>query len=142
MNYDDFVDQIKRHEGYVDKVYLDTVGIPTGGWGHAFLPGSTIPIAVAEKLLWHDLKDVTEAYRSLGLPLDPDDEVREYTIKNMLFNLGLTRFLGFRKMLAAIRRRDYEGAAAEMLNSKWARQVGHRAIELAEQMRTGIFKGV
>ena len=32
---------------------------------------------------------------------------------------------------------NYEEAAEEMLNSKWARQVGYRAQELAEQMRTG-----
>ena len=55
---DDFIDQLKRHEGYRGEVYLDTEGVPTGGWGHAFLPGSRIPTEVAERLLRHDLQEV------------------------------------------------------------------------------------
>jgi len=56
---------------------------------------------------------------------------------NMLFNLGYTRFLGFKKMLHAIEVRDFNHAANEMLDSKWAGQVGQRAIELAQIMRSG-----
>jgi lysozyme len=56
---------------------------------------------------------------------------------DMLFNLGLPKLLKFKNTLAAIRQGDYERAARGMLNSKWARQVGRRAKELAEMMRTG-----
>lgn len=55
----------------------------------------------------------------------------------MHFNIGLARLKGFAKALAAIERGDYKTAAAEMLDSKWARQVGKRASELAKQMETG-----
>ncbi|WP_346839811.1 glycoside hydrolase family protein [Microbulbifer sp. SAOS-129_SWC] len=63
--------------------------------------------------------------------------VRQRVIANMVFNLGLGRFLGFRKMLAALEVCDWAEAAAQMLDSKWARQVGARAERLAEMMREG-----
>jgi hypothetical protein len=56
---------------------------------------------------------------------------------NMTFNLG-DRLLGFRKALAAVQAGDWSTAAAEMLDSQWAAQVGPRAQRLAEAMRTGV----
>jgi lysozyme len=141
MNHDDFVHQIMRHEGYRGHVYKDTEGVLTAGWGHAFTEGSSIPVAVAIKLLWHDLKSVETDYLSLGLQLEDGDTVREYVIKNMLFNLGLYKLRGFKNMLAAVRSGNYDLAADEMENSRWARQVKGRAGELAKMMRTGIYQG-
>ena len=66
---------------------------------------------------------------------------RRRALIDMCFNLGLTRFLQFKQMLAAIRMGDFCGAADEMLNSKWASQVGkepgQRAHTLATMMREG-----
>ncbi|MFQ5421037.1 MAG: hypothetical protein ACE5EY_11830, partial [Anaerolineae bacterium] len=56
---------------------------------------------------------------------------------NMAFNLGRTRLARFGKMWAAIHIGDYALAAEEMLDSRWARQVGERAHRLAEMMRDG-----
>ena len=64
-------------------------------------------------------------------------EVREAVVMDMLFNLGLPRFRTFRKMIAALDRAKYDLAADEMLDSRWAQQVGQRAIRLADMMRTG-----
>ena len=55
----------------------------------------------------------------------------------MMFNLGKTRLSKFVKMRDAIEDHDYNRAAKEMLDSKWADQVGNRAVELAELMRGG-----
>ena len=65
------------------------------------------------------------------------DAVRTEVILNMAFNLGLTRLQKFKKMIAALRIRDYETAAIEMKDSKWYNQVGSRAKRLTGQMRTG-----
>jgi len=51
---------------------------------------------------------------------------------NMCFNLGLKGLLGFNNTLAFIKAGDWERAANGMLASKWAKQVGMRAIELSE----------
>jgi lysozyme len=40
-------------------------------------------------------------------------------------------------MLAAVRRNSFEEAACEMLDSRWAEQVGSRARELAAMMKSG-----
>ena len=68
------------------------------------------------------------------------DDVRQNVLVNMAFNLGVSGLLTFKNTLRLISFSRYEEAAEEMLNSKWARQVGYRAEELAEQMRTGEFQ--
>lgn len=65
-------------------------------------------------------------------------DVRQDVLANMTYNMGWPRLSGFHNALAAMQRHDYETAAAEMLNSEWARQVHGRATRLAKQMRTGV----
>ena len=55
----------------------------------------------------------------------------------LLNKLRLPRLKKFKKALAAMALGDWKTAEIEFLDSKWARQVGHRAIELAEMIRTG-----
>ena len=55
----------------------------------------------------------------------------------MAFNMGIGGLLGFRKFLAELQDRHFEAAAKEMLDSRWAEQVGRRAEELAQIVRTG-----
>ena len=129
---------IKKHEGYRDSIYYDTVGVPTGGYGHAFLPGSSLPKDIWDEIFLYDYNIAVSDYYSLELDLDP---VRRAVIVNMIFNLGISKFLGFRKTLVYVRAGEYEKAAKEMLNSKWAGQVGRRATELAKMMRTGEYNG-
>ncbi len=64
------------------------------------------------------------------------DPVRQDIVLSMVFNLGLAGLRGFRGMIAALERHDYRGAAREMLDSRWAGQVGYRARELATMMIT------
>jgi lysozyme len=65
------------------------------------------------------------------------NDVRKDVIVDMVFNLGMTRFMAFKATIKLLEKKDYEGAAAEMVNSKWADQVGDRAMELASMMVTG-----
>lgn len=127
-------DMIKSHEGYRPYVYYDSLGFPTGGYGHAFLDRSPISHDVALLLFEEDFSLAVEDYNKLDLQLD---SVRRAVVIDMLFNLGLTRFRGFRKTIKALRRGDYDTAAKEMLDSKWAKQVKSRAFRLARMMKTG-----
>jgi lysozyme len=56
---------------------------------------------------------------------------------DMAFNVGVPRLTGFKKMWAALHCGDYAEAAKEMMDSKWARQVGRRAERLSSMMETG-----
>ena len=52
----------------------------------------------------------------------------------MCFNLGRPRLSNFKKFLAALEEGDYEKAAVEMMDSRWASQVGDRAVRLRDRM--------
>lgn len=60
---------------------------------------------------------------------------RQHALIDMCFNLGITRFKKFKKMIKALEEKNYDKAADEMLDSRWSIQVGDRAQELAEMMR-------
>ena len=62
---------------------------------------------------------------------------RRNVIIDMAYNMGFAGLNTFRKMIRAIRNCDWDKAADEMLDSKWAKQVGGRAKELAKIMREG-----
>ena len=130
--------QLERHEGLRLKPYLDTATPPrlTIGYGRN-LDDAGITREEADYMLSADIDRVERE-------LDTIDEyvalnrIRQTVIGNMSFNLGFHGLMQFKRMWAAIGRCDYEKAAEEMLKSKWARQVGNRATELAEIMRTGV----
>ena len=56
---------------------------------------------------------------------------------DMVFNMGITRFMGFKKMIAAIKNGDWVTAAAEMRDSKWAEQLPRRVAELSIMVEKG-----
>ena len=128
-----FEQMLKRHEGLRLSPYLDSVGIQTIGYGHNLQKPFSIK---AMEQQFQD--DVAEAHNEClhAFPWFADlSEPRQWAIKNMCFNLGLPRLLGFKKFLQAMELGDYETAANEMLSSLWARQVKGRALELAQLIR-------
>ncbi len=90
-----------------------------------------------EYLLSNDIKrcdeELAAAYEWYGDLTQP----RRDAMINLCFNLGLTRLRGFVKALEAMSREQYDIAADEFMDSRWARQVGDRAIEVTELIRTG-----
>ena len=52
----------------------------------------------------------------------------------MCFNLGYPRLSKFKNFLAAMQENDFETAAVEMMDSKWANQVGKRAERLKQRV--------
>lgn len=136
MNTTTLEQQLIRHEGWRNRPYEDSVGVITIGVGHNL---EAKPVSDELIMLW--LKDdIAEAVSSLfdqHFWVASIDVVRREVFINMVFNLGIRRFSGFRKMLKAAKEGDWEEASRQALDSKWASQVGGRATELAEQLRTG-----
>ncbi len=130
-------EQLVRHEGLRLKPYRCTAGKLTIGIGRN-LDDCGISQTEAYLLMENDihncekqlLDEIPETYNSL-------DEVRKSVLLNMCFNLGINGLLGFNNTLDFIAVGDWERAANGMLASKWAKQVGRRAIELSELMRKG-----
>lgn len=128
-------DQLKRHEGVELKPYVCPAGYLTIGVGRN-IQDNGISMEEAEILLLNDIDRCWMQAKTLP-GWDSMNEARRAVLVNMVFNMGLPRVQGFKKMLAALEDEDYAAATREMLDSRWARQVGDRATELAEQMAYG-----
>ena len=133
------VESIKRHEGFRDRIYLDSLGKPTCGYGHHLWVGSRVPIEASEAFFKQDLADAISDYArilpSLRKRLNP---VRARIVVEMIFNMNLAKVQQFRRMWEAIQDGDYEEASRQMMDSMWAQQVGYRAEELSEIMKNGV----
>ncbi len=130
-------EQLVRHEGLRLKPYRCTAGKLTIGIGRN-LDDCGISQSEAYVML---INDIMNCEKQLQAKI-PDiynglDEVRKSVLLNMCFNLGISGLLGFKNTLAFVKAGDWERAANNMLVSKWAKQVGRRAIELSELMRKG-----
>jgi len=128
------VPMLKLHEGVETKPYYCPAGKLTIGVGRN-LESIGITEDEAEYLLDNDINRVVEELDQ-NVPLQDISSNRMAALIDMCFNIGLTSFLKFKKMLAALDNQDYELAAEEMLDSDWAEQVGKRAITLSEILRT------
>jgi lysozyme len=125
-----------QDEGLRLKPYRCTAGKLTIGVGHN-LDALGITEAEAMFILMNDIKRVTlECEKSFDFWPFLDEE-RKCVLLNMCFNLGLDGLLKFKRTLTAISDGRYEDAAAFMLDSKWAQQVGQRAVRLSKIMATG-----
>jgi len=149
---DKLIGQIKHHEGIRLAVYDDATGDPvvqgytlkghpTIGVGRLLTEGRGITEAEVNFLLMNDINDVMSEAAQFdwyaGL-----NSARKAVVISMIFNMGLPRFSKFEKTIAHIAAGDYTKAADEMLDSRWAEQVGSRANELSKQMATGEWQGV
>lgn len=138
MNKTKLAEQLKKHEGLKLKPYTDTVGKLTLGIGRN-LEDKGI---TEQEALFMLNNDVDYFYKKITkeLPWIKNlDDARQNVLVNMAFNLGVNGLLSFKNMLNAVATCNFKLASEEMLNSKWAKQVGNRAVELSDQMRTGEF---
>jgi len=125
------INSIKIEEGFSGLPYDDTEGILTIGYGTK-LPLTEIE---GEMLLRHRLS-IIEASLSTRQPIynTLPEEAKEVLL-SMAYQLGVNGVLKFKRMWKNLKNYDYEAAAYEMLDSKWAIQTPNRANRLADRMR-------
>lgn len=128
-----------RHEGIRYIPYQDTEGHWTIGVGHKISNGLSRQVVMM--ILDEDVEWVMDACQGLYY-WDRLNEPRQVVIASMIFNLGVAGFRRFRRLNAALEHGRWSDAADEMMDSRWATQVKGRALELAEIMRVGEFRGV
>lgn len=144
--------RLPRTEGRTTKPYKDTEGNWTVGVGHNIsakgLPAAAV-VELIEKGCISDASvqsildlDIKEALKNCQMIVvfNGLDEPRKSVLADMVFNMGVNSVLGFVNTLMYIGRGDWKSASAQMLNSKWAEQVGSRAIELAGIINSGEIK--
>jgi lysozyme len=134
-------DQLRRHEGTRTHPYYCTSGKITIGVGRNLTDRGLEPDIIRE-LFRRDVASAKrqaaqilgDSWRQLNVP-------RQDAVTNMVYQLGMGGVSRFKKFLIALKAHDYELAASEMLDSKWAaRDTPGRALELAEQMRVGRYR--
>jgi lysozyme len=158
-NTSHFLDKLIEHEGMILEVYQDTLGIDTIGIGRnlkdrgiskeelAYLDIPNIETvyqhgiteADARFLAMNDIKIVEDELCRVHPCVENLDAVRQLILMDMAFNMGVPRLCKFKKMWNAIHEGNFEAAGLEMMDSKWARQVGNRAKKLSDAMKAGEF---
>ena len=125
-----------KHEGLRLKPYKCTAGRTSIGVGRN-LDDNGITEAEAMAMLDRDIAVTVSALRDEFLWFVDLDRTRKDAVISLGFNMGVRKLTTFKKFIAAMVEKQYETAAAEILDSTYATQVGKRAIELAGMIRTG-----
>jgi len=141
MGYNDLKARIKKHEGYRDTIYKDSLGFSTIGYGHLVLQtdryekGVTYRKKDLEKVFDTDFNTAKSNANQLieGLPIHHQAKC---VIIEMVFQLGMGGVSKFKKMWKALKQNNYQIASEEMLDSRWAKQTPKRAEELSNVMKS------
>ena len=141
MNMDRLLQSVKKHEGYRNKVYLDTLGKRTVGVGHLCVEDFWEDNKEYEEkflltILEHDLKSAIKASQRLCSKCPDIDDLAKEIIVEMVFQLGETGVSKFKNMWKALEQSppEYSVAASEMLDSRWAKQTPNRAKAMSAEM--------
>jgi lysozyme len=140
MDMQRLLKSVRDHEGYRNKVYLDTLGKRTVGVGHLCVEDfweddkeydEQFLMEILEKDLENAISGAEELLKGCNLPSLANEIVVE-----MVFQLGKTGVSKFHNFLAALRDDppQWLTASEEMLDSRWAKQTPNRAKKMSELM--------
>ena len=142
MNMERLLKSVKEHEGYRNKVYLDTLGKRTVGVGHLCVEDFWEDDKEYEEDFLMDIlkKDLQEAIRGAKQLMEDQgcadiNEQAEEILIEMVFQLGMTGVSKFKNMWKCLSELNYVGASYEMLDSRWAKQTPNRAKAMAKTMK-------
>ena len=138
--FDKLLESVRKHEGYRNKVYLDTLNKRTVGVGHLCVEdfwedGKEYEEKFLMDILQKDLQSAIDQADDMCKNLKISDDAKIIIIE-MIFQLGGTGVSKFRKMWQALQQDppDYAEASVQMLDSRWAKQTPNRAQEMARHM--------
>ena len=144
MNIQQLREQLKIDEGVKYEIYLDHLGYPTFGIGHLIVEadeehGKPVGTPITEERVNAVFDSDVAIYISEAKKVFPNltelpSEAQE-VIVNMTFNMGAPRLSKFKKFIAGVNAGDWNTAAVEMMDSRWAKQVGARAERLRDRIK-------
>ena len=158
MKYDrdELVKMIAIHEGISLNVYQDHLGIHTVGIGRnledrgitdgelSYINKTMDDIyegglteEEAYYLCMNDIAIVEKELLNSKPIVNQLNDVRQMVLVDMAFNMGVPRLKLFKNMWLAIEKVNYPLACEEMIDSRWASQVGNRAMKLSLAMKNG-----
>jgi len=139
--YNTLLTHLKEHEGFSSKAYQDHLGHWTIGYGRRIDGDKGLSMEEAQTLLTNDVEEAkSQLAHAIKLP-ENLDEVRHAALVAMVFQLGIGTFQKFKKMIRAVELSEWEEAAKEALDSRWADQTPRRAKTVARILKTGSWSG-
>lgn len=131
MNIDRLVRNTKDHEGFRSKVYTDSLGFETVGYGFT-IKDLVLPEGVSSTLLRIILMErVIKLQEKLDWFNSMPNVVQEVIVE-MTYQMGISGFLKFKKTIAFMKKKQFKKASLEMLRSQWAeKQSPNRALEMS-----------
>jgi len=135
---------LKVDEGIKYEIYKDHLGYPTFGIGHLIVEsdqeygepvGTGVHLNRVNEAFDEDVSVMIDEAKKLFPDLEDLPEEAQQVIVNMTFNMGRPRLSKFKKFIAGVNAGDWEKAAVEMMDSRWAKQVGSRAERLRDRIR-------
>ena len=145
MNIEALREQLKVDEGVKYEIYKDHLGYSTFGIGHLITEddsehgepnGTKVSEDRVNEVFETDVAKFVDEAKILFPDLDDLPEVAQQVIVNMAFNMGRPRLSKFKNFIAGVNDRDWVRAAEEMMDSRWADQVGARAVRLRNRILT------
>lgn len=144
MDINKLREQLKIDEGVKYEVYDDHLGYKTFGIGHLVKAtdeeyGAPVGTPVSEErvnsVFDKDVETYIDESKKVFGNLEDMPQEAQQVIINMCFNMGAPRLSQFKKFIKAINDEDWKTASVEMLDSRWASQVGIRANRLSDRIK-------
>ncbi len=134
--YHKLQERIKNHEGFSKKLYKCPAGKLTIGYGRN-IEDNGITQKEADLMLETDVDVAIREVREVFDDFKTFGKVRQNALIDMMFNLGKPTFLKFKKMIKAIKIKDWVNASEEARKSLWYNQVGDRSKRIVKELREG-----
>ena len=139
--FNELIEMLKVHEGVETYAYKCSENKTTIGVGRNVDKNGGLGVSDDEVdyLLQNDINRIILELDSEYSWYSDLDDVRQNAMIDISFNLGQTRLRAFKKALAAMSEGDWDEAADQFMDSRWSEQVGIRAKNLTEMIRSGAY---
>lgn len=142
----ELINELKREEGFRDRVYQCSEGVDTIGYGFnvKYLSKDELDLndgfiepmseEVATKILESKVNKLIKAVDESYSWIDNLPEVVKIGIYDMIYQLGIKGFGSFVNTQKYLKLLDYPKAIENIKNSKWAKQTPRRANNLIKRL--------
>ena len=133
-------ERLMEHEGFIPKIYKDTRGLATIGYGHlvtkqdTFIEDVEYPEEELYDLFLKDLQKAKNGAEEIVGHIKELHPTAKEIITEMVYQLGVTGVRRFLKTLLHLENCDYKNASMEMLDSAWRKQTPKRCEKLSKMM--------
>ena len=132
----ELLDQIKEHEGLKLFLYKCPAGKLTIGYGHN-LQDNGLSKSACEYILYDDIDEAKRNLRTIfgNEFFENLKDSKKIALIDMMFNLGMVKFLTFKRFIFAVETQNWENASYEIIHSRAYEQNKKRYKKLSEQIR-------